>query len=87
MKELVDIIKDSKADFVILGGDFNSDPVVNKDETTLTDITDYMRSSIDEIFLKQKVELKLILLLIIIFTNIFTPPELVDSPEGHVREP
>ena len=63
MKELVDIIKDSKADFVILGGDFNSDPVVNKNETTLTDITDYMRSSIDEIFLKQKVELKLILLL------------------------
>ena len=87
MKELVDIIKDSKADFVILGGDFNSDPVVNKNETTLTDITDYMRSSIDEIFLKQKVELKLILLLIIIFTNIFTTPELVDSPEGHLWKP
>ena len=61
MKQLVNIIKESKADFVILGGDFNSDPVVNKNETTLTDITDYMRSSIDEIFLKQKVELKLLL--------------------------
>jgi len=52
VKELVDIIKDSKADFVILGGDFNSDPVVNKDETTLKDITDIMVSSINEIFLK-----------------------------------
>ena len=30
MKELVEIIKESKADFVILGGDFNADPVVNK---------------------------------------------------------
>ena len=74
MKELVNIIKLSKADFIILGGDFNSDPVVNKNETTLTDITDYMRSSIDEIFLKQKVELKLILLLKYYFYKYFYSP-------------
>ena len=74
MKQLVNIIKESKADFVILGGDFNSDPVVNKNETTLTDITDYMRSSIDEIFLKQKVELKLILLLNFYFYKYFYSP-------------
>jgi len=52
VKELVDIVKQSQADFVILGGDFNSDPVVNKNETTLKDITDIMVSSINEIFLK-----------------------------------
>ena len=50
MKELVDIVKQSQADFVILGGDFNSDPVVNKNETTLTDITGIMVSSMNEIF-------------------------------------
>jgi len=52
VKELVAIVKESQADFVILGGDFNSDPVVNKNETTLKDITDIMVSSISEIFLK-----------------------------------
>ena len=56
VKELVDIVKESQADFVILGGDFNSDPVVNKNETTLTDITDIMVSSISEIFLKLEVK-------------------------------
>ena len=54
--ELVDIVKESQADFVILGGDFNSDPVVNKNETTLKDITDIMVSSISEIFLKLEVK-------------------------------
>jgi len=52
VKELVDFVKKSSADFVILGGDFNSDPVVNKNETTLKDITDIMVSSINEIFQK-----------------------------------
>ena len=56
MKELVGIIKKSRADFVILGGDFNSDPVVNKEETTLKDITEIMVSSINEIFLKLEVK-------------------------------
>ena len=55
MKELVEFVKESKADFVILGGDFNSDPVVNKNETTLKDITDIMVSSINEIFQKLEV--------------------------------
>ena len=31
-------VKKSDADFIVLGGDFNSDPVVNSQETTLTDI-------------------------------------------------
>ena len=31
-------MKKSDADFIVLGGDFNSDPVVNSHETTLTDI-------------------------------------------------
>ena len=50
--ELIGLVEVSKADFVILGGDFNSDPVVNKNETTLKDINDIMVSSISEIFLK-----------------------------------
>ena len=31
-------VKKSDADFIVLGVDFNSDPVVNSHETTLTDI-------------------------------------------------
>ena len=38
MKQLVEEVKKSDADFIVLGGDFNSDPVVNSHETTLTDI-------------------------------------------------
>ena len=57
MKELVEIIKVSNADFVILGGDFNCDPVENQDETTLKDITDIMVSSIEEVFPKKEVEI------------------------------
>ena len=57
MKELVEIIKGSNADFVILGGDFNCDPVENQDETTLKDITDIMVSSIEEIFPKKEVKI------------------------------
>ena len=72
MKELVDIVKQSQADFVILGGDFNSDPVVNKNETTLKDITDIMVSSINEIFLKLEVEI-LIKILVILLQNIYSP--------------
>ena len=44
-------------DFLILGGDFNSDPLVNQDETTLTDITNIMASSIDEIFPNREVRI------------------------------
>lgn len=51
-KQLVDIVKKSEADFVILGGDFNSDPVVNKEETTLSDIEEVMVSAIEEFFKK-----------------------------------
>lgn len=40
---------------MILGGDFNADPVVNKEETTLRDINDLMTSSVNEIFRKIKV--------------------------------
>ena len=35
-------MKKSDADFIVLGGDFNSDPVVNSHETTLTDIKQVM---------------------------------------------
>ena len=71
MKELVDIVKQSQADFVILGGDFNSDPVVNKNETTLKDITDIMVSSINEIFLK--LEVKILIKILIITTEYLFP--------------
>ena len=57
MKELVAIINESKADFVILGGDFNSDPVVNQNETTLKDIKSIMVSSVEEKFPKQEVQI------------------------------
>ena len=69
MKELVEIIKESKADFVILGGDFNADPVVNKNETTLKDITDIMVSSVNETF--PKLEVKILSLLLNIS---YSPP-------------
>jgi len=54
VKQLVEAVKKSDADFVILGGDFNADPVVNKEETTLKDINDLMTSSVNEIFNKIK---------------------------------
>jgi len=54
VKQLVEVIKKSEADFVILGGDFNADPVVNKEETTLKDINNLMVSSIEEISQKIK---------------------------------
>jgi len=54
VKQLVETIKKSEADFVILGGDFNADPVVNKEETTLKDINDLMVSSVNEVFNKIK---------------------------------
>ena len=80
MKELVEIIKGSNADFVILGGDFNCDPVENQDETTLKDITDIMVSSIEEIFPKKEVK-------IFINTKKFYNYSLglVDSEEGHLQ--
>ena len=37
-------VKKSDADFIVLGGDFNSDPVVNSHETTLTDIKQVITS-------------------------------------------
>ena len=42
VKQLVEEVKKSDADFIVLGGDFNSDPVVNSHETTLTDIKQVM---------------------------------------------
>jgi len=54
VKQLVETIKKSDADFVILGGDFNADPVVNKNETTLDDINNLMVSSINEFFQQMK---------------------------------
>ena len=52
VKQLVEDIKKSEADFVVLGGDFNADPVVNGHETTLKDIKDVMVSSVEEFFQK-----------------------------------
>ena len=52
MKQLVEIIQQSDADFVILGGDFNADPEVNSHETTLKDINDIMISAVEEFFKK-----------------------------------
>ena len=54
VKQLVKLVKQSDADFVILGGDFNSDPVVNSHETTLKDINDVMVSAVEEFFKKLK---------------------------------
>jgi len=58
VKELVEIVERSDADFVILGGDFNVDPAVNVNETTLADIKSVMVNSIEEFF--QKLEAWLI---------------------------
>ena len=83
VKQLVEVIKKSEADFVILGGDFNADPVVNKEETTLKDINNLMVSSIEEI--SQKIKVKH-----------FTPDVgrhlllflgLANTPEGHIWKP
>jgi len=52
VKQLVEIIQQSEADFVILGGDFNADPEVNSQETTLKDINDVMVSAVEEFFKK-----------------------------------
>jgi len=54
VKQLVGLIKQSDADFVILGGDFNSDPVVNSEETTLRQIQEVMVSAVEEFFKKLK---------------------------------
>jgi len=50
VKELVQIVEKSDADFVVLGGDFNVDPKVNANETTLADIENIMVNSIDDFF-------------------------------------
>ena len=42
----------SEADFVVLGGDFNADPIVNAKESTLKDINDFMVNAIEEYFKK-----------------------------------
>ena len=49
------VIKESNADFIILGGDFNADPTVNAKETTLPDINKVMVSAIEEFFKKIQV--------------------------------
>eukprot|EP00092_Neocalanus_flemingeri_P026367 GFUD01028583.1.p1 GENE.GFUD01028583.1~~GFUD01028583.1.p1 ORF type:complete len:338 (-),score=73.61 GFUD01028583.1:163-1176(-) len=50
VKELVEIVENSDADFVVLGGDFNVDPKVNANETTLPDIQNIMVNSIEDFF-------------------------------------
>jgi len=49
-KELVQWVGESDADFVVLGGDFNADPVVNANETTIQDVKNLMVNSIEEYF-------------------------------------
>ena len=44
------IVEKSDADFVVLGGDFNVDPKVNANETTLGDIKNIMVNSIEDFF-------------------------------------
>ena len=56
MKELVQVVEQSDADFVILGGDFNADPKKNANETTIGDIRNIMVNSIEEFF--QTIEVK-----------------------------
>jgi len=55
VKQLMGVIKESNADFIILGGDFNADPTVNAKETTLPDINKVMVSAIEEFFKKIQV--------------------------------
>lgn len=50
VKELVRFVEKSDADFVILGGDFNVDPMAK--ETTYHDIKQIMTNSIEEFFKK-----------------------------------
>ena len=53
VKELVEWVDQSNADFVILGGDFNTDP---KDkETSYKNLKEAMISSMEEFFLDIKV--------------------------------
>ena len=53
VKELVQWVKESNADFVVLGGDFNTDP---KDkETSYHDLKEAMISSMEEFFINIKV--------------------------------
>ena len=57
VKELVGWVDDSNADFVILGGDFNTDP---KDkETSYHNLKEAMISSMEEFFLDIKVTIHL----------------------------
>jgi len=48
VKQLMRNVLKSEADFVVLGGDFNADPIVNAKESTLKDINDSMVNSIEE---------------------------------------
>jgi len=50
VKQLMRNVLKSDADFVVLGGDFNSDPIVNEKETTLKVIEDFMVNAIEEYF-------------------------------------
>ena len=50
---MVEWVKESNADFVVLGGDFNTDP---KDkETSYHDLKEAMISSMEEFFINIKV--------------------------------
>ena len=55
-------MKKSDADFIVLGGDFNSDPVVNSHETTLTDIKQVMvqKQPLEVLWKRGKMQLKVI---------------------------
>ena len=60
MNELVGWVQKSNADFVILGGDFNTDPTDN--ETSYSNLKSSMTSSMEEFFLDIRVGLHIKLL-------------------------
>ena len=64
VKELVGWVSKSNADFVILGGDFNTDPKDN--ETSYHDLKSAMTSSMEEYFLYIKVQCFLSYLVIVL---------------------
>ena len=64
-QELVSWVNNSDADFVILGGDFNTDP--RDKETSYHNLKTAMVSSMEELFLNIKVQW--ILILVLVFNN------------------
>ena len=56
MAELVGWVQKSNADFVILGGDFNTDPTDN--ETSYNNLKSAMSSSMEDFFLDIRVKFR-----------------------------